>query len=48
MEIQDLKPHTDNVNTVHAIKRNVLPTMDSDEIEMCTMQEFAELLSNGE
>lgn len=48
MEINDPNSHIDNVYIVHAQRSSSLPQIDSNCIELCTIQEFADLVSRGE
>ena len=48
MRIKDPDPRIDNVYEIDAQRKTVLPHIDSNCIQLCTLQEFAELVSKGE
>jgi hypothetical protein len=45
IHIRDPVPKVDNVYVIQAKKTHALPHIDSNCIELCTMQEFADLVS---
>jgi hypothetical protein len=48
MQIKDPNPNVDNFYIIHAKPTKALPQIDSNCIELCTIQEFADLVSRGE
>lgn len=48
IHIKDPKPNVDNEYVIHAKKGNALPHIDSNCIELCTIQDFADSVSRGD
>ena len=48
MEIQDPRPGNDNVYTIKAASRDALPSIETNCIELCTMQDFANMCASKE